>query len=88
MELVIIGRFFFRIAPVVRERVALRLVIRGGRTTQAIMGQLGVRFDIRLSERTDAGGTFTRARTVQAKARHAPRACGRRAIILAATGSI
>jgi len=88
MELVIIGRFFFRIAPIVRERVALRLIIRGGRTTQAIVGQLGVRFDIRLSECTDAGGMFTCARMAQAKAQHAPRARGRCAIVLAATGSI
>jgi hypothetical protein len=67
IELVIVGPFFLRVASIVRETVALRLVVGRARTARAIPGGVGVGFGIGLGERVDTGGRITRARTAEVK---------------------
>ena len=65
IELVITGIFFFTIAPIVRETVTLTAVVQD--TTWAILGQLSVRFDIRLSKHTNTGENDVGERVASSK---------------------
>jgi hypothetical protein len=87
VELIIVGYFFFRIAPVFRVAIALGLVVRGVRTARTIPGGLSIGFDVRLGERADMGGRITCAGTAEVEGRHAPRAQRGRGIVLTDAGS-
>lgn len=75
IKLIIVGRFFFRIASVVRVGIALGLVI-GNIGTPWTPGGFGIGFGVRLGERTDIGRGVTCAGAAKVKGRHAPRAQG------------
>jgi hypothetical protein len=86
IKLVIVGRFFFRIAPIVRVDIALGLVV-GNIGTAWTPGGLGIGVNVRLGERADIGGGITCAGSAEVEGRHTPRAQGRWGIVLADTGS-